>query len=201
LAITSIKTGSSFTNLQKYNDLLGPNPANGDSATWLIERITVGAGGVASVTFSNIPQTYTHLQIRCLSRATAAGTSGSSMSVGFNNDTASSYTTHLISGNGSTVFADANNAFTKNYANITGSSGLTASVFSAQIIDILDYKNTNKNKTIRSLSGFDNNGFGAIRLSSSAWLNTTAINSIKIFEFSNNSFIQYSSFALYGIKG
>ena len=34
---------------------------------------TVGAGGVASVTFSSIPSTYKHLQLRIMSRADRSG--------------------------------------------------------------------------------------------------------------------------------
>jgi hypothetical protein len=68
-------------------------------------------------------------------------------------------------------------------------------------MDILDYTSTNKNKTVRSLGGFDRNGGGIITLSSSLWFKTPeAITSIRL-KPQSSSWTQYSSFALYGIKG
>jgi len=73
------------------------------------------------------------------------------------------------------------------------------------VIDILDYQNTSKNKTIRGLSGQDGNASGTatnwrIQLSSGAWYNSSAVTSITIF-VPTWTLGQYSSFALYGIKG
>ena len=52
MAITSIKTGSSFTNLQKYNDFLGPNPA-------FIPKPVVTGGTLASdATYSDRPSLF-----------------------------------------------------------------------------------------------------------------------------------------------
>jgi len=67
------------------------------------------------------------------------------------------------------------------------------------IVDILDYANTNKYKTVRSLNGNDANGSGSMNLSSNVWLSTAAITSLTLS--SSSDFRQYSSFALYGIKG
>jgi hypothetical protein len=64
----------------------------------------------------------------------------------------------------------------------------------------LDYTNTNKNKTARSLWGYDANGSGYVGLYSGLWRNTSAINRIDYVPASG-TFPQYSSFALYGIKG
>jgi hypothetical protein len=78
-------------------------------------------------------------------------------------------------------------------------SGMTNTQFSAAVVDILDYNNINKNKTIRSLNGRDNNGSGDIYLTSGLWNNTSAIDSITIVAPSA-TFIEYSQFALYGVK-
>ena len=74
-------------------------------------------------------------------------------------------------------------------------------MFSAHIIDILDYTNTNKYKTVRNLGGFDTNSaqYGYISLGSVSWRNTNAITSIS-FTLDGNNFTQYTQFALYGIK-
>lgn len=165
-----------------------------------ISTVTVGAGGSTTISFTSIPSTYKHLQIRCLSRNNSAA-GASSVSIGFNSDTTSSYTTHLLVGDGTSASVDASTVLTKNYSQATTGSNSATSVFGAQIVDILDYTNTNKYKTLRALSGFDSNGDGTIRLGSSLWTNTSAISSIQIYNYGGSDFIQYSHFALYGIKG
>jgi hypothetical protein len=70
----------------------------------------------------------------------------------------------------------------------------------AFIIDLLDYSNTNKFKTMRSLNGFDENGAGQIFLTSGLYRKTNAISEIRLFP-SSGTFAEYSSFALYGITG
>jgi hypothetical protein len=73
--------------------------------------------------------------------------------------------------------------------------------FGGFIVDILDYTSTNKNKTIRCLCGFDANGSGNLGLVSGLWRNSgSAITSLELFPQSG-VIAQYSSFALYGIKG
>jgi hypothetical protein len=78
----------------------------------------------------------------------------------------------------------------------------TASIFGVGVIDILDYANTNKYKTTRTLSCFDTNNVdrGLTMLLSGNWRSTSAVTTVRLFA-GNNSMAQYSSFALYGIKG
>jgi hypothetical protein len=164
-----------------------------------IATVTVGAGGSSSVTFSSIPSTYTHLQLRFIARQTSAsGTQAYYLEV--NGDTGNSYTNHFLYGNGSTVTAEGYatgnfNGFGPMY--ITGTAD--SNIYSVGIIDILDYANTNKNKTIRGLHGHDANGSGNIYLTSTGWLSTSAISSLKFFRTSS-TIAQYSQIALYGIK-
>lgn len=156
-----------------------------------IATTTVGAGGASSITFTSIPSTYTHLQIRGISKMS----SGASLYMQLNSDTGSNYARHYLNGNGSTVGAGANSSFTNMFAGTTANA---TSTFGASIIDILDYTNTNKYTTTRSLSGADANGSGYVQFFSGLWMNTAAVSSITITGDSN--FDQYSSFALYGIK-
>jgi hypothetical protein len=51
------------------------------------------------------------------------------------------------------------------------------------------------------LSGTDNNGTGLIEFSSSVWRSTSAITNLRFLLSSTPSFVQYTQFALYGIKG
>ena len=163
-----------------------------------IATVTVGAGGSASVSFSSIPSTYKHLQIRALSRTDRAVTYTSNI-IRFNSDTTNTnYSQHELLGNGTAASAGGG-ANSPIYTLIPGTS-TTASVFEGDVIDILDYADTNKYKTVRILSGYDGNGSGVAFFGSGSWRNTAAISSISLTATSGN-IVQYSSFALYGIKG
>lgn len=166
-----------------------------------IATVTVGSGGAANVEFTSIPGTYTHLQIRCIARTDRANALGDYLAVTVNSDTGSNYSSHALYGNGSSVTVDTNTSATfATFHRFSGSSQ-TASVFGAGVLDILDYKNTNKYKTFRSLAGWDSNGSGVIFFDSNLWMSTSAITSIKLAVGGGTSINQYSHFALYGIKG
>ena len=155
----------------------------------------VGSGGAASVTFSSIPAGYKHLQLRI-----AAGNSSSNyLSLVMNSDTGSNYAFHRLSGDGAS--ADSNASTSRADMILTGAGGMStdANIRGGFIVDILDYANTNKYKTVRSLNGNDANGSGSMNLSSNVWLSTIAITSLTLSSASN--FRQYSHFALYGIGG
>jgi hypothetical protein len=156
-----------------------------------IATVTVGSGGSSSISFTSIPSTYAHLQIRITE---AYSGSGFNPKITFNSDTGSNYSWHYVLGNGSSASASgaANQAFM--YLN----SNTALSTMTVHIVDILDYVNTNKYKTIRALDGYDANGSGFAVFWSGNWRNTAAITNITI---DGGTFAQYSSFALYGIKG
>jgi hypothetical protein len=148
----------------------------------------------SSMTFSSIPSTYTHLQVRVSARS---GASADDFRFQLNGDTGTNYSRHGLYGTGSTT---ASNGVASSGVGNLGVIDNTANVFSAAVIDILDYTNTNKYTTVRTLNGYDANGSGYVFLASTAWMNTAAVTSITLFP-SGSSFQQYSSFALYGIKG
>jgi hypothetical protein len=160
-----------------------------------IATVTVGSGGASSISFSSIPSTYQHLQIRFISKLSA----GDDVIMRFNGDTANNYFNHILYGNGSSAISSV--PFGGAYSGValyyTGSSSSIA----GGVVDVLDYTSTAKNKTVRFLGGYDDNGSGNIDLASGLWSATpAAVTSITIKPVSNN-FSQYSSFALYGIKG
>jgi len=163
-----------------------------------IATTTVGAGGASSITFSSIPSGYQHLQIRYTART--ASTSNANINLNVNGDTSSSAVWHVLYGTGTSA---AVYQFTSAYiiAGQTATSAVAANTFGVGVIDILDYKNTSKNKTVRSLSGADSNGAGIVYFSSGQWINTNAITSLAFTTGDAANFSQYSQFALYGIKG
>jgi hypothetical protein len=163
-----------------------------------IATTTVGAGGSASVTFSSIPATYSHLQIRIMGRTDRASTRDV-VSLKFNSDSGANYTEHYLYGDGSSANAGGSTGETSaNTYRVAGGSA-ASNIQGTIIIDILDYASTNKYKTLRSLGGVDLNGSGEIWFNSSLWLNTAAINNIVLTSI--GTIQQYSSYALYGIKG
>ena len=165
-----------------------------------IATTTVGTS-VSSVTFSSIPATYTHLQLRILCRGT---NTNAEMQLGyrFNGDTGSNYTFHLLRANGTSAFVDGAGSLTFCQATVRyAAASAAAGMFGGGVSDILDYSNTNKYKTVRSIGGTDQNGSGQVYYSSNLWMNTSAISSIDIFNADGNNIDQYSSLALYGIKG
>ena len=63
-----------------------------------IATSTASTGSVADITFSNIPQDYTHLQIRVMARSSDSTTRN--LKGVFNSDTGANYSTHYLLGDG-----------------------------------------------------------------------------------------------------
>lgn len=167
-----------------------------------IATVTVGAGGASSISFASIPQTYTHLQVRGITRSLGTTTSPNEENeLRLNGDTGANYSLHRLAGGGASATSDGFSGLTFTESGFGAGATANANVFSAVVLDILDYADTNKYKTIRSLNGFDNNGGGQVALFSGAWLSTAAVTSLLIYTYSGAGFAQYSSLALYGIKG
>ena len=190
-----------MSTITRYTDMLAGNttwnPWSPAGAYESIATTTVGAGGVSTVTFSSIPSTYKHLQLRFMARVSGA-TSLDNLTMRFNATAGTAYTTHYLQGNGASAGSS--------YVTINGSelyvgrltgANSTSGMFGVGVIDILDYQDTNKLKTTRSLSGQDQNGSGELFYWSGLFNSTSAISEIKLL----NDYAQHSSFALYGIRG
>ena len=162
-----------------------------------IATALVGAGGTPSVTFNTFPSTYKTLQIRCRVMS-ESGTP--ELTIQFNGVGGTSYSQHAAYGTGSgtiTGYGAASQSFGITWQGAGGTTNDPA----VNIIDIMDYASTNKNKTFRSLTGRDNYGSGTISLNSGAFYSTNAITSITLATVTGVDFAQHSHFALYGIKG
>ena len=147
----------------------------------------------ASITFSSIPQTYTDLLVLVSARGDAGGQRDCYIS--FNGST-SNFTNKLIEMSNNIV----SNASTARYIGPVSGTTTTANVFSNAAIYIPNYTGS----TYKSFSGdfvAENNaqGTNALTLTGSLWSDTAAITSIG-FAPSSGSFVQYSTFYLYGIN-
>ena len=164
-----------------------------------IATVTVGSGGASSITFSSIPSTYKHLQIRAIARKSTANAGEDAAALRFNSDSGANYAFHnLIGGSGPATYSAASQTYITTI-DVPNNSN-TANVFAAGVIDILDYASTNKGKTVRIFSGWDANGSGYVWFSSGLWTGTSAVSTITLTP-NVDSYMQYSSFALYGISG
>jgi hypothetical protein len=154
--------------------------------------------GTATVSFTSIPATYKHLQIR-ISALTSSG--GGSFRGTLNGDTTSAnYIGQYLDGTGSSVFAGTNSGVGWMSLGMTY-NGMVTTYPNVTIIDIIDYASTTKYKTVRSFAGADNNASGgSVDLVSGLWMSTSAVNRVDIVTGSG----QYqtgSTVSLYGIKG
>jgi hypothetical protein len=119
----------------------------------------------------------------------------------FNSDSGSNYAVHTVEGDGAAASSNAYTSVAFGSLYEIPAATATASTFGAGVVDILDYTNTNKYTTNRAGQGYDRNGAGRVYLASSLWMNTAAVSTITFTEYNGNNFAEYSSFALYGIKG
>jgi hypothetical protein len=179
-----------------------PAPPIPPTAYDSIATVTVGSGGTSTISFTSIPSTYKHLQIRYNARAGRANAATGYMWLQVNTVFGDYY--HVLSGNGSAVSTtSAVPAFDSGQFLQAPGTTASANIFGAGVIDFLDYGSTTKNKTIRVLSGTDCNGSGIVGLSSYLYGSTTAISSITIGSVDSNVgalLQQHSQFALYGIR-
>lgn len=166
-----------------------------------IATVTVGSGGASSVTFSNIPQTYTDLVLF--------------MSARTNLNTSQRYSNMIIRPNGSTTNLSDKNLFTIDGATVgsgvdnndlvagqAANDSLTANTFGNSVCYIPNYTGSNNKST--SMDGVNENNAtaAAVLFFAGLWQNSAAITSLDILPLtgSGTSINQYSTFYLYGIK-
>jgi len=201
MAVSRVKTSSILQGFPKSRSLLAGNTAYDPAATWLIQRIA-GTGSSGTITFSSIPQTYKHLQVRAVIRSTEAG-SGTNYYTNLNGDSGSNYAAHRLQGDGTSATAAGAATQTGIFTGRAPGGGTTTGTMAALIFDIHDYASTTKYKTVRQLSGQDSNNTyaGLISLRSGLWQSTSAVTSITFTIDSPANFSTSTTFALYGMVG
>lgn len=200
MATTSLAR-SSLKTLTKYDSFLVGNAAYDPGATFFISRFTA-TGGETTITLSSIPQTYSHLQLRCITKDTYTGSNGAQeLGIRFNGDSGNNYAAHRLQGNGSAVSASGGaSQGIIDRSPIMDVYGNLANYYGAAIIDIHNYASTTQYKTVRAFTGADMNGDGKIALASGLWMSTAGITSIAITGFISGAGAG-STFALYGMVG
>lgn len=162
-----------------------------------------GTGSSGTITFSSIPSTYVALQLRCLMRSTASGTSSTYITVRPNSSASFTNANHELYGDGTSVVAQSNNGTYITFNSCVARATATAGKMGVALIDIHNYASTTQNKTFRAFTGYegnDGNTNGVVELQSALFIDTTAISSLRI-DLPSGSFTTDTVIALYGIKG
>jgi len=160
-----------------------------------IASVTVGSGGAANMEFTSIPATYTDLVLFISPRINAAQ---NEIFMRFNGSS-TGYSTRTVFGNGSS--AGSGTGGTDQVEGIVvNRSDYTASTFGNTFIYIPNYAGS-ANKSVSIDSVMENNAAAALSdLAAALWSNSAAITQITLTPYSGNSFVQYSTATLYGIK-
>lgn len=168
----------------------------------LIETVTVGSGGAASIAFTSIPQTYTDLKVVLSSRSTAGAAVAYSIFMKMNNLTTSIYSSKVLEGSGSAASSFSQSGVdTAVRVGIINGTGATASVFSSTEIYIPNYTGSN-NKSVSIETAAETNATTTyMNLIAYLVSSTAAITDLTFStESGTTSFAQYSSASLYGIS-
>ena len=165
----------------------------------LINSVTVGAGGAATIVFSSIPATYTDLVLKVSARIDSA-TELSRLRVRFNGDTANNYTNRLVYQINGTVGSDSSGASSGiTYFYATGANA-TSSTFSSSELYIPNYAGSTQ-KSVSVDTATENNSTNIIMgLSAGLWSGTSAITSMEISDTNTFTFVQYTTAYLYGVS-
>jgi hypothetical protein len=164
----------------------------------LIQTVTVGSGGTASIDFSSIPNTYTDLILKLSSRGTN-NDAYYALNARFNASSATSqYYTRGVGGNGSGLTSDGQNGLSYFYTVNPNANSATANTFGNTEFYFPNYASSS-NKSVSVDSVGENDATVAFQqFQAGQWLNTSAINQITLTNEYGN-FAQYTTAHLYGI--
>lgn len=166
---------------------------------------TYTGSGQSAITFSGIPQTYKHLQLRMSTRSSGSNAFNSWFRWTINGvSTGGQYTEAYLSGNGTTLTTytsgTPNNDFESMFNPGPDSDN---GVFGLYIVDFYDYANTSRYKIVNSYNGvMGNNSTNRLGLTNiGGYFNTTSAVSSITLSSNYGTWVSGCKFALYGIKG
>jgi hypothetical protein len=180
-------------NYSKTSNFLSGNAPLSLGSFDLLETTTLSSSA-SSVTFSGLGaySDYKHLQIRGVVRAPT-----DNLFMRVNGVSTTDYAYHKIRGNGSTVTSSASSSSNQIAIAEISSTGEAAGIYSAMVLDVLDFGSSSKNTTFRSLHGKTGAG-NRIGLSSGLFNSTAAVTSLEFY--ADTDMVSGVRFALYGVK-
>lgn len=161
---------------------------------------TVGSGGVAGITFNNIPQTFTDLMVKVSGRFDSNPESSNwcSFKIFFNGDNSTTYSFTALYGGGSFTGSERASNSTVSQGGWMPSSVATANTFGSADIYIPNYTGANFKSFISDSVTETNATAALLPLVAGLWNKTNAITSVS-FNRASANFVQNSTFTLYGI--
>ena len=182
--------------------LLGASIGGAAGSYDLLES-TVLTSSASSVEFTGLDSytDYKHLQLRAVERFDGAFIT-TSTELTFNGDTSSSYSSHKLEGDGGSVSSDNKTNQDNIDLEATPRANADSGIFSSRVIDILDFSSTNKNTTVRCLTGLvaPNISRTRIFLISGAYYSTDAVTSLTFQPALSANYVTGTRFLLYGVK-
>lgn len=172
---------------------------------YLIQTITVGSGGAASIDFTSIPNTYTDLCVKLSMRTNNTPDNFENVKITFNNSSGgTAYSDRLVYSNSTSALSASNSLQAQTYFQYADAGASTANTFSSTDIYIPNYAGSNyKSFSVESVT--ENNSAATnsaiASLAGELWSSTAAINQITFKPNVATLFLQYSSASLYGIRG
>jgi hypothetical protein len=165
-----------------------------------IYTVNVGAGGATSISFNNIPQTYTDLLMVQSMRSTLAGANWDDVFCQINGATSAIHSTTVVYGINTGITAARGTGGTTLWNGWASGAASTANTFSINQIYIANYSSTGFKQAILDSASEGNSttqvlGIGAVVHNSNA-----PITSMRFTSANAATFVQYSSITLYGIS-
>ena len=156
----------------------------------------------ASVTFSSLGS-YEHLQLRCSIMGGRDGSTNNTLLV-LNGDTSSTgYSNQSLFAGASSTYNTAQtgeNAFGRFYNTTPSVSSEDQASFAMGIIDILDYRNTNKNTSVFMHFGANLGSYWYHYETSGVWDNTAAVTSVTVIMDPTYNTARGTMVSLYGLN-
>lgn len=153
---------------------------------------TVGSGGVAELSFTNIPQTFTDLKI-VMSLRIANSAVANTMYMGING-AYSLISCRYVAGDGSSATSSVS---TSQLIGDVSANSATANTFGTIEVYIPNYTGSNFKQYISDSVSETNGTTAYAELWAGLWRSTSAINALKFSASAN--MMQYSSITIYGI--
>ena len=159
----------------------------------LIETITVGSGGAASIEFTGIDGGAKHLLLKI------SGRSDNTNSFNFtvNSNTSSIYSFVSLFGNGSDPYSTSGSS---GFGGYTTKNDVTANTFSSNELYFSNYSSSS-NKSVALDGVTENNAtFALAYLNAASIATTAAITSIQLIPSASQTWVEHSTASLYSIS-
>ena len=155
------------------------------------------SGSAASITFNNIPQTFTDIKLVISGRGEQAQVYQQTY-FRLNGDSGTNYSATSIQGTGSSVASYRESSQTRGSLGLLNGATATASVFGSVELYLPNYTNSNFKSYIVDIVTENSATLAYQQLDCGLWRNTSAVTSLQVNTFGAN-LTSGSTFTLYGI--